>query len=170
MPRDVILVGLAVIAGFTDWRWRKIFNWTTFPAIILGVGLNFIFYRWSGLKQALVSGGIVFLLVLPLVYFDIFGPGDGKFLVAVATLRGWEFSVYCFLYGAIVAGMVMMVVLLIQKKLFLVFKNIKQIFLGLIFLRQPLKVQSALPSVPFGFFLSVGVVIRLAEVYFLGGK
>ena len=164
---EIILVGLAVIAGYTDWRWRKIFNWTTFSAIVLGFGLNFVFYHWAGLKQTGIAVGIIFLMVFPLVYFDIFGPGDAKLLMAIAALRGWEFSLYSLMYGAIVAGGAMAVILIIHKKVSVAFNNIKQIFLGFILQREPVKINSALPPVPFGLFVSIGVILRLAEIYFI---
>ena len=44
---DVLLAGLVVISGYTDVRYRRVYNFVTFPAMMLGVGLHFIYFGFA---------------------------------------------------------------------------------------------------------------------------
>ena len=56
---------LSVIAGWTDWRSRRIPNWLTVPGFALGVMLSTKSDGWSGLKTSLLGTGLAFALLLP---------------------------------------------------------------------------------------------------------
>ena len=40
MIATALLVGLLLLAAFTDVRWRKIFNWTTYPGVLIALGCS----------------------------------------------------------------------------------------------------------------------------------
>jgi prepilin peptidase CpaA len=110
----LIPMGIALcIAAYTDWRERKVFNWLSYSAILVGLAIHPIAY-WSisplgGVIAAVVTFvvGLVMFAFLPGGWFS---GGDIKLLVAVAAFLGFEglgevlfYSVFC---GAIL-GLVM---------------------------------------------------------------
>lgn len=98
----LILVGL--IATITDLWKRKIYNWLTLPAIVLGLLFSFIQSGLRGLLASflglLLAGGIY--LVLGLI--GAMKGGDVKLAAAVGVLLGWRLSISALYYGAILGG------------------------------------------------------------------
>ena len=72
-----LAVALALIAGWTDWRTRRIPNWLTIPGFMVGVSVNVLANGWSGLKTSLLGAGLGLLLLLPFVFLRSLGAGDG---------------------------------------------------------------------------------------------
>ena len=48
----------AMVAGWTDWRSRRIPNWLTVPALFLGIGVNTLALGWAGAKDSLLGAGL----------------------------------------------------------------------------------------------------------------
>ncbi|MCA9072017.1 MAG: prepilin peptidase, partial [Planctomycetaceae bacterium] len=70
-----LLAGLLLVAGLTDiWR-QKIYNWTTYPGILVGLGLGGVEAGWPGVEDrlfaVLLCGGLM------LVAFVLLGIGGG---------------------------------------------------------------------------------------------
>jgi prepilin peptidase CpaA len=77
--KPAILLGavlLALIAGWTDFRSRRIPNWLTVPALLIGLAANAAFSGWSGLKASLLGAGLGLVLLLPFVLLRSLGAGD----------------------------------------------------------------------------------------------
>ena len=93
----------------TDWRWRRIPNVVTFPAMIVGVGLGILEgfpgepFR-AGLLDHLAGLGLAYLVSYPLYAMGGIKAGDGKLLMAVGALRGSVFFLYSAFYGAMIGG------------------------------------------------------------------
>lgn len=94
-------LGIAVI---TDLRSHRIYNWLTFPAILIGLLLNSL---GSGLPGLLFAVGGIAVAALSLVLFLLgaMGAGDVKLLVAVGALMGPHFAGWTLLCTAIVGGL-----------------------------------------------------------------
>lgn len=89
--KTAILTGavlLSVIAGFTDFRSRRIPNWLTVPALVAGVALNTFAGGWTGLKHSLLGAGVGLLLLLPFVLLRSLGAGDWKLAGALGAFVG----------------------------------------------------------------------------------
>ena len=115
--RAAILGGavlLAVIAGWTDYRSRRIPNWLTVPALALGVGMNVTASGWTGLKTSLLGAGLGLLLLLPFVLLRSLGAGDWKLAGALGAFVGYKELTTLLLGSVFVAG-AMAVVLVIYK-------------------------------------------------------
>ncbi len=82
----VVLV--ALIAAFTDLRYRKIFNWLTLPAMGIGLAISFAAAGVQGVLFGLV-GIVIALLAFGWMWgVNILGAGDVKLLMAFASLAG----------------------------------------------------------------------------------
>jgi prepilin peptidase CpaA len=98
----VLLLLTLTTAVITDARRNKVFNWLTFPAMILGIAV-----AAGGGKSALLTSveGLAAGLAAGLVFMVFFrsGAGDAKLLMAVGALSTPGFVVGTSLYGAIAA-------------------------------------------------------------------
>ena len=103
-----VLAGLLIVATFTDIRRQKIYNWTTYPGILLGLALGGLERGWPGVEDRLLAvllcGG---LMLLAFVLLGI-GGGDVKLIAMMAAFlgveRGVEAMLWTFVLGAIAAG------------------------------------------------------------------
>ena len=89
--KPVILAGavaLALIAGWTDLRSRRIPNWLTVPGLVIGMVANTVLGGWSGLKTSLLGALIGLALLLPFVLLRSLGAGDWKLAIALGCFTG----------------------------------------------------------------------------------
>lgn len=104
MLLTVSIVFVAIIAIYTDIKYRKIFNYLTLPSIIIG----FMLAIWSGESSVIFSrlvGFLVGLLILmPLFMLGGMGGGDIKLLAALGALGGYPFIIWSVIYMAFIGG------------------------------------------------------------------
>ncbi len=106
-----VLAGLLIVAAVTDVFRQKIYNWTTYPGILLGGIFAYANEGGSGLEDSvlavLLCGG---LMVFAFVMLGI-GGGDVKLIAMIAAFLGIERGVhamlYTFVFGAIFAGAIL---------------------------------------------------------------
>lgn len=113
----VLTVAWAAVAAFWDLRTRRIPNWLTLPAALLGLALNVAISGSDGLRQ---SGlGLLAGLALLSIPFAIggMGAGDVKMLAAIGAFAGPAFAFQTFLFGALAGGLIAVVVLLRRSHL-----------------------------------------------------
>ena len=79
---------VATVAGILDWRFRRIPNWLTVSGLAAGIIVNTSFYRWSGLKSALLGAALGLALLLPFVLIRSLGAGDWKLAGALGGCLG----------------------------------------------------------------------------------
>jgi prepilin peptidase CpaA len=106
---------LAITAGWTDWRSRRIPNWLTVPGLLLGIAVNSWLRGWHGTKDSLLGAGLGLLLLLPFVLLKSLGAGDWKFAGALGAFLGPENLLTVLVLGILVNGL-MAVIMVIQKK------------------------------------------------------
>jgi Flp pilus assembly protein protease CpaA len=104
MSTCVVLLALVGVATVTDLRWQTIFNWTTYPGLLLGFLL-----RWNdagrfGLEDAawgaLGCGGI---MLVCFVCFQL-GGGDLKLLTMMGAFLGWQRGLEALLWTFVLGG------------------------------------------------------------------
>ncbi len=109
---------LLLVAVYTDFRWGKIRNWTTLPALGVGLAVNLAFYGWPGLVTA---GEGLWLAVAMSVVLSIFGrvvgAGDMKLLMAVGAIVGPKILLWALVYGVLTGGVAAVGVALAQGRL-----------------------------------------------------
>ncbi len=92
----------AFIAMITDMRWGKIYNWLTFPLIVVGLSLNAWWFGWNGLGMSIVGTIMGIIFYLGFAYIGAFGMGDVKLMASIGALGGLKFVVSAFLYTSVI--------------------------------------------------------------------
>lgn len=164
--RPVILAGavlLAVIAGWTDLRSRRIPNWLTVPGLLVGLGVNSALGGWSGLKTSLLGAGLGLALLLPFVLVRSLGAGDWKLAGALGAFTGWRLLVDLLIGSVFVAGVMAVALVIYKGRARQTMENIGHILVSLVTLRLPeSRVSLDNPDslkVPYGVALAVTVMI-----------
>lgn len=175
---NFLIVLVSLIALVTDFKWRKIPNWLTFPAIGVGILLNTTIDGWGGLVRSV--GGLVFALAFMLPFFalDFLKAGDVKLVVAWGTIKGlgqpaWQtFALWAFLYGALFGGAMSLLVLAQKRAVSETWKGIWALLgLALGAPSQLTKISNSSPMktpMPYGIALSLGSFLALAIEWWFG--
>jgi len=164
--KPVVLAGamiLAAAAGWTDLRWRRIPNWLTVPALLIGVIANAIVGDWLGLKASLLGAALGLALLLPFVLLRSLGAGDWKFAGALGAFTGPGLLVDLLLASILVAGIMAVVLVIYKKRTRQTIRNIGHILISLVTFRLP-GTQVSLDNpdslkVPYGVALAFTVVL-----------
>ena len=154
---------LALVAGFTDLRSRRIPNWLTVPGLVVGIAGNGIIGGWSGLKTSLLGAGLGLLLLLPFVFLRSLGAGDWKLAGALGAIVGPGILADLLMLSVFVAG-VMAIALIIYKRRFMqTMRNIAGILAAMVRLHMPAaEVSLDNPQslkVPYGVALAVSTIL-----------
>src|SRR5258707_15364727 len=97
-------LGVTLLAGWVDFRTRKIPNWLTVPALLLGIGMHIVVAGWPGAKTSLEGAGLALVLLLPLVLLRGLGAGDWKLMGAVGAFLGPAMFLFVMLGSILVSG------------------------------------------------------------------
>jgi prepilin peptidase CpaA len=164
--KPVILTGallLAVLAGWTDLRRRRIPNWLTAPGLIVGLAGNAVLGGWSGLKASLLGAGLGLALLLPFVLVHALGAGDWKLAGALGAFVGPRLLLDLLLGSVFVAGIMAVVLVIYKGRVRQTMRNIGHILISLVTFRLP-GAQFTLDNpeslkVPYGVALALTVVL-----------
>lgn len=126
---DFSLVLLVTTSALFDVRTKRIPNNLTLTAIIFGIFLNVIFRKFEGF----VFSGLGFLLGLGILLFPFIlggmGGGDVKLMAAIGALKGWRFVLLTTVYSGLVGGIIIIIILIKQKRLLVTLKRALAIIL-----------------------------------------
>jgi len=103
------VLGIALLAGWLDFRTRKIPNWVTVPAFLLGIGLHIAVAGWAGAKASLEGAGLALGLLLPFVILRGLGAGDWKLMGAVGAFLGPMMFLFVLFGSLMVSGLMAIV-------------------------------------------------------------
>ncbi|MDC3379425.1 A24 family peptidase, partial [Planctomycetota bacterium] len=120
----VLLFATLIVATTTDLMRRKVYNWTTYPAICLGLALAF---GAGGLDGSTASAGLWNHLAGLAIGFSIFfiahwagggvGGGDVKLVAAVGAIGGAPFIIGAIVWAGLVGAAMAIWALLWRGKL-----------------------------------------------------
>jgi prepilin peptidase CpaA len=132
-----LALALALVAGWTDWRNRRIPNWLTVPALLVGVAVNGIFGGVAGLKTSLLGAGLGLLLLLPFVLLRSLGAGDWKLAGALGALVGPAVLADLLIASIFVAGIMAFALVIYKRRLLQTLRNIGRMLASLFTFHMP---------------------------------
>jgi len=132
-----LAVALALAAGYTDWRSRRIPNWLTVPGFLVGVLVNVLAFGWLGLKASLLGGGLGLLLLLPFVFLRSLGAGDWKLAGALGAFVGWQVLLYLLFWSVFVAGMMALVLVIYKRRFMQTLRNMGRLLASMLTFHMP---------------------------------
>ncbi len=146
MPTALQLTLIAVVltAGFYDWRFRRIPNWLSLSGLVLGLGLNFLFFSWHGFESVFLGVGTALLVYVPLYCLRGMGAGDVKIMAAVGAITGPRDWLIIFLVTALAGGLVSLAVVLYKRRLVHTLLNLSVLTSELLHLRRPAEIDPEL--------------------------
>jgi prepilin peptidase CpaA len=138
--KPVILVGaelLAILAGWTDFRSRRIPNWLTVPGLLVGLAMNTALGRWDGLKTSLLGAAVGLALLLPFVLLRSLGAGDWKLAGALGAFTGPGRLIDLLLGSVFVAGIMAVCLVIYKGRTRQTIRNIGHILVSLVTFQLP---------------------------------
>jgi prepilin peptidase CpaA len=163
-PVLIAVIFLVAIAMYSDFRWRKIPNCLTLPAIVLGFFLNFLGNSWNGLLFSLVGLFVgMGLLMLPYLLGGM-GGGDVKFMGAVGAFLGSYPILNVFLYATLVGGAIALGVAIANKSLIETLKKVWLLLKCIFLFRAPMAGAGLFKKsiqIPYGIAIGLGTFIYL---------
>jgi prepilin peptidase CpaA len=164
--KPLVLAGavlLAALAAWTDLRWRRIPNWLTVPALLIGIIANTVLAGWSGLKASLLGAVLGLALLLPFVLLRSLGAGDWKLAGALGAFTGPGLLLDLLLASILVAGVMAVVLVIYKGRTRQTVRNIGHILVSLVTFRLPGR-QVSLDNpdslkIPYGVALAFTVVL-----------
>ena len=156
----------ATIAGYTDWRWRRIPNWLTVPGVVLGIAVNSVAGGWPGAKASLLGAGLGLAILLPFVVIRSLGAGDWKLAGALGAFLGPQRLLAVLFVTAVIAGVMAVILIVWKRRMTETLRNMWRILAAFLALHLPdsemtLENPKAL-KVPFGVALAVAVILYTA--------
>jgi len=157
---------LASIAAVTDFRSRRIPNWLTVPALVVGVTANSFFNGWGGLKTSLLGTLVGLGVLLPFVLLRSLGAGDWKLAGALGAFTGPGLLIDLLLLSIFVAGMMAVILIIYKGRVRETLRNIGHILVSLVTFQLPgHRVSLDNPEslkVPYGVALALSVMLYAA--------
>ena len=141
---QLALASLVVASAVYDWRFRKIPNWVNLCGLVLGLGLNGLYFGQNGVGSALMGSGAALLVYLPLYCLRGMGAGDVKLMAAVGALAGPGNWLVIVTVTALAGGLVSLLVVLYKRRLVHTLLNLAVLSSELFHLRRPAKADSEL--------------------------
>ena len=161
-------VALALIAGWTDWRSRRIPNWLTVPGFLVGLSVNVLAGGWAGLKTSLLGAGLGLLLLLPFVFLRSLGAGDWKLAGALGAFVGWQVLVDLLMGSILVAGVMALGLVIYKRRFIQTLRNIGSMLASMVAFRMP-GAEVSLDN-PQSLKVPYGVALALTTLLFGIGK
>jgi len=111
---SIFLIGLLIVATITDVTRHKIYNWTTYPGMLLAMIVHVCERGWPALQDSvaglLVCGSI---MLLCFVLFNV-GGGDVKLLAMMGAFLGVQRGIEALLWTFVLGSLVGMAILIWQ--------------------------------------------------------
>lgn len=157
---------IGTIACVTDVRSRRVPNWLTFSAVLVGV----VSHSLLPVGQGPLWGVVGFLTGLA-VFFPFFalgglGAGDVKLMAALGAWLGWHDTVWTAAYGAIAGGVMAIVLGLLRGYLGQAVSNLRAILttwwlVGVRPLPEHTLAHGRGPRLPYALPIFVGLLVTL---------
>ena len=117
------VVPSVLLASWIDLRYHKVPNWLNLFIILSGFTAQAIFHGWVGLGQGLLGLLVGFgLLIVPWLMHAM-GAGDVKLMAGIGVWLGPAATLQAFCVGAILAGGIGVVMIVLGRRLWQAYFN-----------------------------------------------
>jgi prepilin peptidase CpaA len=110
-------IACALIACVFDVKSRRIPNFITFPAFLIGISMHLVLDGWRGLLTSLAAGVICGLVFLVFFIAGGMGAGDVKLIAAVGCIAGLPHTAYLLVLTALSGGVMAIALALARGRL-----------------------------------------------------
>ena len=121
---DYTLIILIIFAVFFDLTQKRIPNFLTFPAILLGLIIFTIQGGFEGLIQGLSGFGVGIAVFFLFFALGVMGGGDVKLMGAIGALKGVEFIIYTTIFTGIIGGIMAVAYMIIKGQAMITLKKV----------------------------------------------
>jgi prepilin peptidase CpaA len=112
-----ILIPGILLASWIDYSQRRVPNWLNLALLLIGFGVQAIYFGWSGLGTAALGMLLGFgLLIIPWMMHGM-GAGDVKLMAAIGVWVGPWMTFLSFSIGAFLGGIAAIVMILSTGRL-----------------------------------------------------
>ncbi|GIW21303.1 MAG: prepilin peptidase [Candidatus Sericytochromatia bacterium] len=158
-----------VIAIYTDIKKHKIYNWLTFPTLIVGLILHSI--NWGFLSSFL--GFLIAFLVSLFLYAGIkfIAGGDVKLIAAIGAWVGKSLILNTLVWIFLCGGLLSLFQILRAGTFYITINKIKDFFIALIIpgMKATNVVKESVNEyVPYGIAISIGTILSIKYPNILG--
>lgn len=162
----ITIVIVALVGAVLDLRFRKIPNWLTLSAALLGLLLNFSFSGFQGLVSATLGLIAGFFLLFFVYLLGGMGAGDVKLMAAIGAFLGPWLVFVTFIWMALAGGVLAFCLILWRKAFRQTFRNLKTILLSLILRTSPRQANITLENpklikLPYGVPIALGTILAV---------
>ncbi len=168
-----LAVILAVVAGWTDWRSRRIPNWLTVSGLLVGIAASVVAGGWGGLKTSLLGAGLGLLVLLPFVFIRSLGAGDWKLAGALGAFLGPGALADVLMGSVFVAGIMALGLVIYKRRVRETLRNIGRLLASMFTFHMPdAEVSLDNPrslKIPYGVALAVATLLYGVWNWKMGG-
>ena len=154
----IALPFILALACYWEIRERRIPNWLTLGAIVLGIGASAIEGGLDGLVDSTLGLAVAGGLFLPFCLLGVVGGGDMKLMAAVGAVTGWPMVLRVVCYTCIAGGLIAVAIMAWNGVLLTTLANVFRIIVGMPRksrgLRNP-------PMVPYALAITIGTLVAV---------
>jgi len=162
----ILAAAFALTAGITDFRYRKIPNWLTYPAIPIAVLLHWIIAGGHAAILSLGGAAVGLGVLLPFVLLGGLGGGDWKLVGALGAFFEPRRLVPVLILTFMINGIMALALVLWKKRVGQTARNVGRITGAMFTFRSPgrdLSIDnSEAEKVPFGIAAAIATLLFVA--------
>ena len=121
---EYILISMLILVIYFDLTQKRIPNFLTFPAILLGLIIFAVQGGFDGFIQGLSGFGIGIAVFFLFFALGVMGGGDVKLMGAIGALKGVEFILYTTIFTGIIGGVIAVVYMIISGQAMITLKKV----------------------------------------------
>lgn len=156
----------ALTAGITDFRYRKIPNWLTYPAIPIAVLIHWIIAGGHAALLSLAGAAVGLGVLLPFVLLGALGGGDWKLMGGLGAFFEPRRLVPVLILTLMINGIMALALVLWKKRIGQTTRNVGRITGSLLKFRSPgadLSIDNPEgEKVPFGIAAAIATLLYVA--------
>jgi prepilin peptidase CpaA len=122
-----VLIPFVLVASYVDYAQRKVPNIINGTLLLLGISAQMIWFGGWGLLNAALGVVAGFVPLFLVWMMRGMGAGDVKLMAAIGAWMGWELCLWSFAIGAILGGLIALVMIVVGKRLDSALVNLRTI-------------------------------------------